>query len=61
MVEDLPSAFPDEALLDDDPKRRKKEAKALADSTRTLDAWERYRTLVDALEEANDLVELADR
>jgi uncharacterized protein YjiK len=61
MVEDLPSAFPDEALLDDDPKRRKREAKALADSTRTLDAWERYRTLVDALEEANDLVELADR
>jgi uncharacterized protein YjiK len=61
MVEDLPSAFPDEALLDDDPKRRKKEAKAIADSTRGLDAWERYRTLVDALEEANDLVELADR
>src|SRR5262245_21164917 len=61
MVEDLPSAFQDEALLDDDPKRRKREAKALADSTRNLDAWERYRTLVDALEEANDLVELADR
>jgi uncharacterized protein YjiK len=61
MVEDIPSAFPDEALLDDDLKRRKKEAKLLAESTRTLDAWERYRTLVDALEEANDLVELADR
>jgi uncharacterized protein YjiK len=61
MVEDLPSALSDEALLDDEPKRRKREAKALADSTRTLDAWERYRTLVDALEEANDLVELADR
>jgi len=61
MVEDLPSAFPDEALSDGDPKRRKKEAKLLAESTRSLDAWERYRTLVDALEEALDLVELADR
>jgi len=61
MVEDIPSAFPDEALLDDDLRRRKKEAKLLAESTRSPDAWERYRTLVDALEEANDLVELADR
>ena len=64
MVEDLPSvppAFPDEAAADDDPKRRKKEAKLLAEATRALDPWERYRTLVDTLEEAMDLVELADR
>jgi uncharacterized protein YjiK len=63
MVEDLPSlppAFPEEALADD-PKRRKKEAKRRAEATRALDPWERYRTLVDALEEAMDLVELADR
>ena len=64
MVEDLPSvppAFPDEAAAADDPKRRKKDARLLAEATRALDPWERYRTLVDALEEAMDLVELADR
>ena len=60
MVEDIPSAFPDEALLDDDRKRRKKHAKLLLESTRSPDAWERYRTLVDAHEEANDLVERDD-
>jgi uncharacterized protein YjiK len=64
MVEDLPAAppaFPDENGLDDDPKRRKREAKLLAEQARSLDPWERYRTLVDTLEEAMDLVELADR
>jgi hypothetical protein len=64
MVEDLPSAppvLPDENGADDDPKRRKKEAKLLAEQARSLDPWERYRTLVDTLEEAMDLVELADR
>ena len=49
------------SVADDDPKRRKKEAKLLAEQARSLDPWERYRTLVDALEEAMDLVELADR
>ena len=64
MVEDFPTtspAFPEEGAVDDDPKRRKKEAKLLAEQARSLDPWERYRTLVDALEEAMDLVELADR
>jgi uncharacterized protein YjiK len=45
----------------EDPKRQKKEAKLRADAARGLDAWERYRALVDSLEEAMDLVELADR
>ena len=45
----------------DDSKRRKREAKLLAESARPLDPRERYRALVDALEEAQDLVELADR
>ncbi len=60
---DLPSAppaYPD-VESDDDPKRRRKDAKLLAEQGRALDPWERYRTLVDALEEAMDLVELADR
>jgi len=45
----------------DDGKRRKKEARLLTESVRALDPWERYRALVDSLEEAQDLVELADR
>lgn len=53
---------PDAAdLVDDDSKRRRKEAKLLAQSARPLDPRERYRALVDSLEEAQDLVELADR
>ena len=42
-------------------KRLKREAKLRAESARGLDPWERYRALVDALEDAKDLVELADR
>jgi len=64
MVEEGPSApiAPGGAdQLDDDSKRRRKEAKLLAESTRPLDPRERYRALVDSLEEAQDLVELADR
>jgi len=64
MVEDLPTTpapYSEEAVADDDPKRRRKEAKLLGEQARSLDPWERYRTLVDALEEAMDLVELADR
>ena len=45
----------------DDAKRRKKDAKLQAESIRSLDPWERYRALVDSLEAAQDLVELADR
>jgi uncharacterized protein YjiK len=63
MVEDLPSAQAalSDDTADDDPKRRRREAKLLAEQGRSLDPWERYRTLVDALEEAMDLIELADR
>jgi uncharacterized protein YjiK len=49
------------APVDVDPRRRKKEARRQARSVRHLDPWERYRALVDSLEEAQDLVELADR
>ena len=63
MVEDFPTTSPAfrAAPSDDDPKRRKKEAKLQAQPARPLDPWERYRALVDSLEEAQDLVELADR
>jgi len=45
----------------DESKRQRKEAKLQAESVRPLDPWERYRALVDSLEDAQDLVELADR
>jgi uncharacterized protein YjiK len=60
-VEDVAQVGPEDAEAGDDPKRRKKEAKLQAESVRPLGPWERYRALVDSLEEAQDLVELADR
>ena len=42
-------------------KLRKKDLKRLHDSTRPLDSWERYRALVDSLEEAYDLVDIGNR
>jgi uncharacterized protein YjiK len=41
-------------------KLSKKQKKALKDSHRPLDSWERYRALTDVLDEAIDLVDLAD-
>jgi hypothetical protein len=42
-------------------KLRKKDLKLLHDSTRPLDSWERYRALVDSLEEAYDLIDIGNR
>jgi uncharacterized protein YjiK len=61
MGEGEPAAPPAAGLADDESKRLRKEAKLQAQSIRALDPWERYRALMDALEEAQDLVELADR
>jgi hypothetical protein len=41
-------------------KRAEKAQGLLEDAHRPLDAWERYRALCDALDDANDLVDLAD-
>jgi len=41
-------------------KLSKKQKKMLKDSHRPLDSWERYRALTDVLDEAIDLVDLAD-
>ena len=46
---------------DDLERQLRKDAKLLAESNRPLDPWERYRALVDALEEGIDLAEQADR
>jgi hypothetical protein len=42
-------------------KGRKKELKRLHDVTRPLDGWEQYRALVDASEEAYDLIDISNR
>jgi uncharacterized protein YjiK len=41
-------------------KLGKKQKKQRKDAVRSLDSWERYRALTDALDEAIDLVDLAD-
>jgi uncharacterized protein YjiK len=41
-------------------KLSKKQKKALKDAHRPLNSWERYRALTDVLDEAIDLVDLAD-
>src|SRR5688572_1269723 len=41
-------------------KLGKKQKKLRRDAIRPLDSWERYRALTDALDEAIDLVDLAD-
>jgi uncharacterized protein YjiK len=41
-------------------KLSKKQKKALKDAHRPLDSWERYRALTDVLDEAIELVDLAD-
>ena len=48
-------------LSADEIKRRKKESKRRHDAVRTLDAWERYRALVDASEEAFEIIDIANR
>ena len=41
-------------------KLGKKQKKQRKDAIRAMDSWERYRALTDAVDEANDLVDLAD-
>jgi uncharacterized protein YjiK len=61
MVDDEPAAPVVAGAAEDDGKDRRKEAKRRAQSTRSMDPWERYRALVHTLEQGQDLVELADR
>jgi hypothetical protein len=42
-------------------KQARRESKLLGEASRPLDPWERYRALTDAVEEALDLAEMADR
>jgi uncharacterized protein YjiK len=61
MVEEASPSPDADPEAPDESKRRRREARLQAEAARPLDPWERYRALVDALEEALDLVELADR
>jgi hypothetical protein len=47
--------------LEREDKHRRKELKRLADATRPLDAWERYRALNDATDEAYELIDISNR
>jgi hypothetical protein len=42
-------------------KLQRREARLLAEAARALDPWERYRALVDSIEESLDISEMADR
>lgn len=42
-------------------RQQLKEARLLAEAARPLDPWERYRALVDAIEEGVNVLEIADR
>jgi hypothetical protein len=44
-----------------DSKEKKREQKRLEDSNRQLDSWERYRALNDTMDEAYELVGIANR
>jgi uncharacterized membrane protein YuzA (DUF378 family) len=49
------------AVADPEIGLRKKDLKRLLDLTRPLDAWERYRALNDAMDEAYDVVDISNR
>ena len=62
--------FPSESVHDtphgeDSPhpefRLKKKDLKRLFDPTRELDGWERYRALIDASDEAYDLIDISNR
>lgn len=55
--EPVPAAAPGPAAGGKLSRREKKQKR---DATRPLDSWERYRALTDALDEALELVDLAD-
>jgi hypothetical protein len=57
---EVASQTPD-VLPADEGRRRKKERKRRLDANRQLDAWERYRALVDASDEAYELIDIANR
>jgi hypothetical protein len=60
---DTASLSPAGAVLVDDEvlRERKLHRRREFDATRTLDGWERYRALVDATDEAYELIDISNR
>jgi hypothetical protein len=54
-------AFGLESPEEREARRRRREEKRREDAHRPLDAWERYRALNDAMDEAYELVDIANR
>lgn len=53
--------IPESADELEEARRRKREQKRIEDSTRPLESWERYRALNDAVDEAYELIDIANR
>ena len=62
-VHELPHGGDGQDSLHNHPefKLKKKDFKRLFDPTRELDGWERYRALIDASDEAYDLIDISNR
>jgi hypothetical protein len=58
---DVSSPDPPETAFDEEARLLRKELKRLADANRTLDSWERYRALNDAIDEAYEQIDLGNR
>jgi hypothetical protein len=57
-----PAAAPAAGMVDDDDERtRRRERKRVHDAGRQLDGWERYRALIDASDEAYELIDISNR
>jgi hypothetical protein len=48
-------------LSEDETRERKRERKRALDARRILDGWERYRALIDANDEAYELIDISNR
>jgi len=57
----LPAPAPEAPEDLEEARRRKREQKRVEDATRPLESWERYRALNDAIDEAYELIDIANR
>ena len=58
---ELPAGEQGESSSEAESKLRRKTLKRLEDDRRPLDSWERYRALNDAMDEAYELIDIANR
>jgi hypothetical protein len=60
-VTESPAGEQQESSTEAETKLKKKALKRLEDDRRPLDSWERYRALNDAMDEAYELIDIANR